>query len=86
MFQEPTVGSVELVDDYDKLWAAVLDETTNSVSGDSMMTAQEGWNSDQEERNQAVVDQQEDEVKIQSKNLDQLGSSTRYQGQESGTR
>ena len=56
MFDEPTVGSVELIDDYDKLWAEVLDETNQSVSGESMMTAQPGWDSEQEERDTLVMD------------------------------
>ena len=53
MFDEPTVGSIELFDDYDQLWAAVLDETNPSVSGESM-TAQPGWDSEQEERDSFV--------------------------------
>ena len=58
MFDEPTVGSVELIDDYDKLWAAILDETNHSVSSDSMITAQDGWDSDQEDRDNSVMEQQ----------------------------
>ena len=34
MFDEPTMGPVELITDYDKLWAAILDETNQSVSSD----------------------------------------------------
>ena len=51
------MGSVEVMDEYDDLWAAVLDETSNSVSSDSMMTAQEGWSSNIEERDQSVMEQ-----------------------------
>ena len=86
LFQEPTVGSVELVDEYDKLWAAVLDETTSSVSGDSMITAQEGWNSDSEERNQAVDDQQEEEIFQEPANdqLEEALPGTKDKGQVPG--
>ena len=54
MFDEPTVGSVELLHEYDQLWAEVLDETNQSLSGESMMTAQPGWDSEQEERDSFV--------------------------------
>ena len=62
MFTEPTVGSVELLDDYDELWAEVLDDSASSVTSNSMLTAQEGWSSDLEERDQSVMEQQEDEA------------------------
>ena len=54
MFDEPTVGSVELLHEYDQLWAEVLDETNQSLSGESMITAQPGWDSEQEERDSFV--------------------------------
>ena len=47
MFIEPTMGSVELLDDYDELWAKVLDDSASLVTSDSMLTAQEGWSSAQ---------------------------------------
>ena len=46
MFDEPIVGLFELIDKYDKLWAEVLDETNESISGESMMTTQPGWDSE----------------------------------------
>ena len=66
------MGSVELIDDYDKLWATILDETNHSVSNDSMITAQDGWNSDQEDRDNSVMEQQSHAINIQAKELLQV--------------
>lgn len=63
IFEEPIVGFVEVMDEYDNLWAAILDETSNSVSSASMMTTQEGWSYDIKERDQSVMEQQEHEEK-----------------------
>lgn len=66
IFEEPIVASVDMMDEYkqyDDLWAMLLDETSNLVSSDSMMIAQEGWSSDLEERDQSVMEQQEHEEK-----------------------
>lgn len=56
MFDEPIVGFVKLINDYDKLWAEILDETNQSISRESMMIAQPGWDSEQEERDILVMD------------------------------
>ena len=56
------MGSFELLDDYDELWATIIDESANSVTSDSMLTAQEGWSSDMEERDQSIMEQQRDEA------------------------
>ena len=77
MFDEPTVGSVELIDDYDKLWAEVLDETNQSVSSESMMTAQNGWDSEQEERDNLVMDKCHEET-IQANDLLQVPACTNW--------
>ena len=62
MFDEPTVGSIELLHDSNQLWAAILDETNQSTSGDSMITAQPGWDSDQEERDSFVTTQSHEDT------------------------
>ena len=58
LFMEPTVGSVELLDEYEESWATIIDESADSVTSDSMLTAQEGWSSDLEERDQSIGEQQ----------------------------
>ena len=80
MFDEPTVGSIELIDDYDQLWAEFLDETTQSVSGESMMTAQPGWDSEQEERDSFVKDKIHGE-NMQAKNFLQVPACTKLRDQ-----
>lgn len=43
LFDEPVVGSVELIDEYDKLWATILDDKGDELaSSDSMTTTKEG--------------------------------------------
>ena len=84
MFDEPTVGSVKLIDDYDQLWAEVLDETTQSVSGESMMTAQPGWDSEQEERDSFVKDKIHGE-NMQAKDFLQVPACTKLGDEVPGT-
>ena len=50
------MGSIELLDDYEEIWAAIIDKCAKSVTSDSMLTAQEGWSSDMEEPDQSVVE------------------------------
>ena len=74
----------ELIDDYDKLWAEVLDETNQSVSGESMMTAQPGWDSEQEERDSFVMDKIHGE-NMQAKDFLQVPACTKLRDEVPGT-
>ena len=76
MFDEPTIGFVELLHEYDQLWAEILDETNQSVSGESMMTAQLGWDSEQEERDSFVKAPSHEET-MQAKHILQKPACTR---------
>ena len=42
------MDTIKLIDEYDKLWVAVMAETASSVSSEDMQTAFEAWNSDTE--------------------------------------
>ena len=65
LFEAPVVGSVELIEEYDKLWAAVLDDTQSSASSDSMITVLEDWTSDWDAQDESLRDQLPNAIDIQ---------------------